>query len=267
MRGVVLRFGLACAVAFAATGTPAVAQPKKGAPPAAAQEPAGPPPLAAPKPYKAVPVTAAAPMSDTGLDALRKQLADIAAKKDRAALASIVVAKGFFWERQDGKKADAKKSGADNLAAALNLQDPSGWEGLAAYASEPSAAPAAGRKGAVCSPAPPQVDQKALAQLAKSTGTDAFEWAAVTQAGTDVREKADAKSPALEKVDMVLVRVYDDPNAQPEAGGDWTRIVTPSGKVGFVPIDAVRPLQGDQLCYVKEGNGWKIGGYVGGGGE
>jgi hypothetical protein len=34
-----------------------------------------------------------------------------------------------------------------------------------------------------------------------------------------------------------------------------------------VPADAVRALQGDQLCYVKDGNAWKIGGYVGGGGE
>jgi len=265
MRAIVLTFGLAAAVAFAVAGTPAGAQPKKGAPPAAAQQPAGPPPLAAPKSYKPVPVTAAAPMNDPGLDALRKQLADLAGKKDKAALASLVVAKGFFWERQDGKKADAKKSGADNLAAALNLQDPAGWEALAAYGSEPTAAPAPGRKGVVCAPAPPQVDQKALAQLAKSTGTEAFEWAAVAQPGTEVREKADAKSPVVEKVDMIMVRIYEDPGAQPEAGGDWTRIVAPSGKIGFVPVDAVRPIQGDQLCYVKDGNAWKIAGYIGGG--
>jgi hypothetical protein len=40
--------------------------------------------------------------------------------------------------------------------------------------------------------------------------------------------------------------------------------VTPSGKVGYVPIDTVSPLGNDQLCYVKDATGWKIAGFVGG---
>jgi hypothetical protein len=232
--------------------------------PAVAQQP---PPLAPPKPYKPVAVSAAAPMTDAGLDALRKQLGDAATKKDKAALAGLVVAKGFFWDRADGKKADAKKSGADNLNAAVGLPDDAGWDALGAYAGDPTAAPSGDHKGAVCSPAAPNVDQKAFDALAKATGTDPYEWGYVTQAGTEVRGKADAKAPVIEKVDLILVRVYEDPNAQGDQGGDFTRIVAPSGKVGFVPADAVRALQGDQLCYVKDGNAWKIGGYVGGGGE
>ena len=42
------------------------------------------------------------------------------------------------------------------------------------------------------------------------------------------------------------------------------RVVTPSGKIGFVPADAISPLGNDQLCYVKEGGGWKIAGFIGG---
>ena len=42
------------------------------------------------------------------------------------------------------------------------------------------------------------------------------------------------------------------------------RVVTPSGKTGFVPADALSPLGNDQLCYSKEGGGWKISGFVGG---
>lgn len=232
--------------------------------PAVAQQP---PPLAPPKAYKPVAVTAAAPMSDAGLDALRKQLTDVASKKNKAGLAGLVVAKGFFWDRADGKKADAKKSSADNLNAAVGLPDEAGWDTLGAYAGDPTAAPSNDHKGAVCAPAPPSFDPKALDALAKATGTDAFEWGYITQAGTEVRAKADDKAPVIEKVDMILVRVYEDPNVQGDQGGDFTRIVAPSGKVGFVSVDDVKALQGDQLCYVKDGNAWKIGGYIGGGGE
>lgn len=234
-----------------------------GAVPAGAQQP---PPQAPPKAYKPVAVSAAAPMNDAGLDALRKQIADVAGKKNKAALASLVVARGFFWDRADGKKADPKKSAADTLGEAVGLPDDAGWENLRAYASDPTAAPSDAHKGAVCSPAPPKFDPKALDAVAKATGTDQFEWGYVTKAGTEVRAKADAKSPVLEKVDMILVRVYEDPNASGDQGGEFARIVAPSGKVGFVSGDAVKPLMGDQLCYAKDGSAWKVGGYVGGGG-
>ncbi len=45
----------------------------------------------------------------------------------------------------------------------------------------------------------------------------------------------------------------------------YLRIVTPSGKAGFVSADAVAPIGNDQICYVKDGGAWKIGGYIGSG--
>jgi hypothetical protein len=229
--------------------------------PACAQQP---PPQAPPKAYKPITVSAAAPMSDAGLDALRKQIGDIAGKKDKKALAGLVVAKGFFWDRADGKPSDGKKSGLDNLSAAIGLNEDAGWESLGAYAGDPTAAPSDAHKGAVCAPSPPKYDQKGLEALAKATGTDMFEWGFVSQPGSEIHAKADPKSPLVEKVDMILIRVYEDPNAQGE-GGDFTRVVGPSGKVGFISSDVIRALMGDQLCYVKDGAAWKIGGYVGGG--
>jgi hypothetical protein len=38
----------------------------------------------------------------------------------------------------------------------------------------------------------------------------------------------------------------------------------PSGKTGFVSIEALSSLGGDQICYTKETSGWKITGYYGG---
>jgi hypothetical protein len=76
---------------------------------------------APPKPYKKISVNLPAPLADPSLEAFRKQLADIARRKDRAALAAAIVPQGFFWEREGGDAADEKKSGIDNFAAATGL--------------------------------------------------------------------------------------------------------------------------------------------------
>ena len=44
----------------------------------------------------------------------------------------------------------------------------------------------------------------------------------------------------------------------------FVKVMTPSGKVGFVPVDAVLPIGGEQLCYLKDASGWKIAGFLGG---
>src|SRR5439155_14290414 len=56
---------------------------------------------APPGPYKSIAVTLPPRQSDASLDAVRKELGDIAKKKDSAALAAKVVTKGFFWQRED----------------------------------------------------------------------------------------------------------------------------------------------------------------------
>ena len=35
--------------------------------------------------------------------------------------------------------------------------------------------------------------------------------------------------------------------------------------IGIVSIDVIAPFGNDQICYVKDGGSWKIGGYIGGG--
>src|ERR1700721_1989042 len=92
----------------------AVAQPKPGTGGQATAP-------ARPGPYKQVPVTLPRPLGDPSLDAFRKDLGDLAHRKDRAGLATKVVSKGFFWQREDSNGAEPKKSGIDNLAAAIGL--------------------------------------------------------------------------------------------------------------------------------------------------
>ncbi len=225
------------------------------------------PPQAPPKPYKPVAVGAPPEMKDPSLDAFRKQLADIAGRKDRNALAKIV-ARDFFWLGQKGDRADKKRSGGDNLARALSLdaKEGFGWEALAGFASNPTAMPIPIRKNTFCSPADPVFDFKQLDELAKQTGTSPAEWGYPMQSGIEVRASAKPDAPVVEKLGMHFIRVME-PDSAGEPPADrmpMLKVVAPSGKVGYVPADAMSPLGHDQLCYVKQGPAWRIGGFVGG---
>jgi hypothetical protein len=217
-----------------------------------------------PKPYKAVTVTPPQPVADPAFDALRKQAGEAAQKRDRAALMPLVVVQGFFWQRDSRDRADKRKSGLDNLSTALSLNNKggAGWDILFSYTDDPTASPSPAIKGALCAPGEPSHNAAAFAELIKSTQSDVSEWGYTLSPSTEVHEKAQASAPVIEKLGPMFVRVAPD-NAPGSAA--YQRIITPSGKAGFVSIDAVAPLGNDQLCYVKDGGSWKIGGYIGGG--
>src|SRR5262249_25760209 len=124
---------------------------------------------APPSPYQPVAISAPAPVSDPTFEAFRKQIADIAQRKDRNALAKLIVAQGFFWDGEKGDKADKRRPGIDNLAKALNLaaKDGSGWETLAGYAMDPTGSSPQHRTNVTCAPGDPVFDGKALEALVK----------------------------------------------------------------------------------------------------
>jgi hypothetical protein len=245
------RIVVSIAAAFLlAAATPALAQ--------------GPRPAAA-KPYKAVAITAPAPVKDPSFEAFRKQVAAAAQKKDRRALAGLVVSQGFFWMGEKGDKADKKKSGIDNLAKAIGLdgKDAPGWDMLTGYSADPTGMPVPDRKDTICAPADPVFNPAELEALAKATGTDEGEWAYPTQSGIEVHAGPQPNSPVIEKLGMFFIRVMQD-NGPGDQQSPVLKVMTPSGKVGFVSADALSPLGNDQICYTKEPNGWKISGFVGG---
>jgi hypothetical protein len=269
-------------VAALTTVMPAAAQtqpPRPGQPPPAApQRPqtapqGGPPagqaqtPAVAPiKPYKPLAVTLPGPVNDPSFEAFRKQLGDIATRKDRAALAKLIVTQGFFVEGADGNKLDKKKSAIDNLAAALGGfagRDASGWEALSAAAADPTLEPLPDRKGVSCGPAGPTMDEQAFEALTKETGTEAGDWGFPVAPNLEVRSAAQPTAPVIEKLGMNLVRVLPDspPQGNAQQAPTFARVVTPAGKTGFVAIDGISPIGFDQLCYVKDASGWKITGY------
>jgi hypothetical protein len=235
-----------------------------GATPVSAQQ------AAPPGPYKPLAVKVAPLVTDPSLAAFRNELAAVAQRKDRAALARMVVAKGFFWERDDGQGADPKKSSVENLAVAFNLEgnDSPGWDALAQAAADPHAAPDPQKKGVACAPVVPDLDGKAFEALAQTTKTDPSEWAFPYAAGVEVRAEPKADAPVTEKLGLALVRVTIDESplhAVEGTSAEWLRVITPSGKVGYVPAGSIGALVSDQICYIKDASGWKIVGLVGGG--
>jgi hypothetical protein len=236
--------------------------PQRGQP--QAQQPAQQP--APPRPYKPVAISAPAPINDPGFEAFRKQVVAVAERKDRRALAGLVVASGFFWLGDQGDKADKRRSGVDNLAKVISLdaQDGSGWDLLASFASDPTAMPLPDRKDTLCAPAEPNFNGQELEALAKATGTSEGEWGYPMQPGIEVRSGPQANAPVIEKLGMHFVRVLDEGGTGGSQDNPVLRVVGPSGKPGYVPADAISPLGNDLLCYAKQGNAWKIGGFVGG---
>lgn len=241
-----LRFLPIAAVLVAALGPAA---------PAAAQQTA-----AAPKPYRAVAITPPAEIKDAELMVARGKIAEAARNRDRAALAKLVAAKGFFWDR-DGSDAAKGRPGIDVMSAVLGLsnKDGVGWDMLAGFADEPNAAPSPSRKGAVCAPSEPRYDAKAFAALLKDTQTNAAAWGYPLSAGLDIKATPQASAPEVDKLGLIFVRVLPEPSANP----NYVRVLTPAGKPGFAALDALGHIGDDQLCYVKEAGAWKIGGYIG----
>lgn len=219
--------------------------------------------LAPAKPYKPVMVSAPSDLKDEGLNALRDKIGEAVKKRDRAALAPLTVAQGFFWDRDNGD-AGKGKPGLDVLAAALGLtsKDAVGWDILGAFADDPSAGSSQSHKNAVCSPADPRFDAKAFDALLKETQTDVSEWGYPVSPGIEVHATGQASAPVVGKLGLTFVRVMPEENAGNPA---YLRVLMPNGKLGYVTVDSLAPFGNDQLCYVKEGAAWKIGGYVGAG--
>ena len=176
--------------------------------------PARPASAPAPGPYKPLLITLPKPFDDPSFEAFRKQLAEVARRKDRATLARLVAA-SFFWVPEDTDVADKGKPAIESLSRALDLKEPSGWETLANFAAEATAMPDPQHGGAMCAPAEPGFDDKAADELANTTQTDASDWVFPVRDGVEVRAQANASAPVVEKLGLFLIRVLPDDSPAP----------------------------------------------------
>jgi len=215
-------------------------------------------------PYKAVSVKDPEPMNDPSLEAFRKQIEGIADRKDRRALAPLV-SQNFFWLAAGSDKTNKRQPGIENLAKAIGLSagDGSGWDALFGFVSEPTGSPHPDRKDTICSPGDPVFSENEFEELIKATGTEEEDWGVPVQNGIEMRAAAQPSAAVVEKLGQHFVRVLED-NMAGNDKDPMLKVVSPSGKTGFVPADAIVPLGNDQICYAKEGGNWKIVGFIGG---
>lgn len=222
------------------------------------------------KPYPAVAVVLPSPFDDASFAAFRQQLGDAARRRDRAALGRMVVSRGFFWEREDGEAADKAKSSLANLITAMGLDlpdnDDSGWDTMAIYTEDPTAAAMTDRPGVVCGPADPDFDEQALAKVIEGTQTEVSGWVYTVTDKVEIRAAPRPNAAVVERLGLVFVRVLPDDSepGQGDAASDYVKVATPSGKTGYVATREIASLVVSQLCYVKEGGAWKVAGVIGG---
>ena len=106
--------------------------------------------------------------------------------------------------------------------------------------------------------------QQRRRRLGNATGTTSSFWYYPTSNGLEVRDAAPKNSKVIGKLGMHLVWVFPDESPAAAVHTETVRIVLPSGQFGYVAADALAPLPGDLLCYVKDGNAWRIAGFFGG---
>jgi hypothetical protein len=255
---------LTLAAAFAPRLTFAQTEAPSQTPPPAEQPSTVAPPSSALGPYKPLPITLPPALSDPSFDAFRKELAEIAQRRDRAALAQRVAA-DFFWIPEQADLADKNRPAIDNITRALGLDVPDGvgWDTIAAYAGEANAAADPQRPEVYCSPVEPGFDDAAADELANATQTNATDWVFPVRDGIEVRSAARQDASVVETLGLYLVRVIPD-ESPANAVLSVIKVLTPSGKIGFIPLESVLPIGGEQMCYVKQSSGWKIAGFLGG---
>jgi hypothetical protein len=226
--------------------------------------------------YPAVKIEMPAPFKgDAAFDAARKALADVAAKKDLAAL-SALVAPNFAATvgGEPGEQYDKSKDGLHNFKVAFGFRpfgkDADGgtdlgpqWELLADFAAEKSLAQGRDANTA-CGPALPIPDAKAF-ERASALIEDPDQPAEWVYSLPEITFTASPGGGAIvgKAAAAALPVIGTSPPLRP--GGPppvHLELLLPSGKSGWAAVGAVKPLTADQLCFAKQPKGdWKISAY------
>ena len=224
-----------------------------------------------PKPYAPVAITRPAASDDATFIAFRAALAAAAKTRIYAELAPLVLAQGFFWDRDFGQQFDPRKPSVDNLAAAISLEQGNGigWDALTAFAAHDAAEPLDSRPGVICAPARPGYDSVAFSKLLDVTYTSGIDWAYPRADETPVRAAPQPGAATVGTLAAHFVRLLGFEGADSEAApgrNQWARVALPDGKPGFVAPGSLMSLTAERLCYIKDlVGGWRIAGYIAGG--
>ncbi len=217
---------------------------------------------------------------DAAFDKMRAALTAAAAKKDAGGVFALV-GPTFVWT-SNGEMVDKFDLGRDAVHnfkvvfgfrgygkdADGGVEDGPFWDSLATFAADPTYFQASDGGNLICGPTTAEVADDEVFEQAREkieSGDDVAEWYFT------IAEVAVTKSPGvaglpMAKLGTVAVPVLDAfPQAaegKPALPVTHLQVLLPSGKTGWMPASAARPMNNNQLCYAKTVNGdWKIVGF------
>jgi hypothetical protein len=215
---------------------------------------------------------------DVAFDKMNGAFLDAVQRKDVRALTALV-APTFLWT-VNGQTADELDLGRDaihNFKVAFGFRavgedvdggvdDGPDWETLTAFAEEPSFYTANDAGTLICGPMAADVaddDTFAEARRKIDATDEPVEWYFTFADKTPVAEApGDTGAPAanIGPIAMPLISVYPpEKEGEPPSPPTYFEVLLPSGRTGWVPVTAVRPLETDHLCFARTPAGeWKI---------
>jgi len=228
-------------------------------------------------PYPEVKVSLAeAFQPDEAFRAMRTALNAAISSKNTQALFALVHTM-FIWTVDGALSQDFNpgESAIDNFKVVFGFRAPGAakdggvengpfWDDLAFFAADNVLYKDANVTNLVCGP-----------MLAEAQDDDAFDKAEkkvatpgeptiwyFTLAETTVKASPDQKAAAVGKVGTValpLLSIYPAQQGNAPPPPTFFEVLLPSGKSGWVPASAARPMEGNRLCYAKDSSGkWKI---------
>jgi hypothetical protein len=229
-------------------------------------------------PYPEIKVTIdTAYLPDAAFEKMRTAFVDAVAKKDVQALSDLV-APTFLWTI-GGWPSDELDLGRDaihNFKVVFGFRAPGEdadgivgdgpyWDALAALAGDRSYYAATDSGNLVCGPIAAYVANNDLFEQARKkieTGGEEADWY-FSVGNTEVMKAPGDTGAPIGKVGTVALPIlgfYPSPQeGKPVPQFTHVEVLLSSGRSGWIPVAAVRPLFTDHLCYAKIPSGdWKI---------
>jgi hypothetical protein len=208
--------------------------------------------------------------SDAAFDKMNGAFLDAVQRKDLAALTALV-APTFLWTVNDhpADELDLGRDAVHNFKVAFGFralgEDVDGgvddgpyWDMLTAFAEEPSFYIANDAGTLVCGPMAAEVaDDDGFDQARRKIDAidEPVEWYFTLAADTPVAKAPRDTGTPIAKVGtiaMPLVSFYPpEKEGEPPLPPTHFEVLLPSGQTGWVPVNAVRPLVTDHLCYAR----------------
>ena len=228
--------------------------------------------------YPEVKVTVnAAYKPDAAFEKMRAAFTDAVARKDLPTLLTLV-APTFLWTigGQPADELDLGRDAVHNFKVVFGFRalgkdvdggvdDGPYWDALSDFTKDPTFYAATDAGNLICGPIAADVaDDNVFEQARKKveTGNDGANWF-FTLANTEVAKAPGDSGAPLAKIGTVALPMLSSyPSAkegQSSPPPTHIEVLLPSGKSGWIPMAAARPLFADRLCYARTPSGdWKI---------